>query len=139
MPFVTTFILLSILGVIDAGYLFHSHRKEKPLICPLDHPCDVVTESKWARMLGVRNETLGLLYYVVLFVGIVWAVMAPAASPLLFKLLFFAALGGFLFSLFLVYLQIVVIKNYCFYCMISAGISFLLFLNSCYLFLIGVG
>ena len=138
MQLVATFIILSIFGVIDAGYLFYSHRKEKPLICPLDHPCDVVTESKWARMLGVRNETLGLLYYVALFVGIVWAVAVPAASFLLFKVLFFATLGGFLFSIFLVYLQIAVIKNYCFYCMISAGLSLLLFIKSCYFFFVGV-
>ena len=130
MPFVTTFIVLSVAGVVDAGYLFYTHRKKKPLVCPLDHPCDVVTESKWSHMVGVRNETLGLLYYVLLFVGILVTFAVPAYASLLFKLLFFGTMGGFLFSLFLIYLQIAVIKNYCLYCMISAALSLLLFLNS---------
>ncbi len=132
MPFVTTFLVLSVLGVIDAGYLFWKHREHKPLVCPLDHDCSAVTESSWATMLGVRNETLGLLYYLTLFALVLALILAPDSAaawnaPLLLRL---GTGAGLLFSLFLVYLQKYVIKNYCFYCLISAGITFLLFLNS---------
>lgn len=130
MSLLATFLVLSALGVIDAGYLFYSHRKAKPLICPLDHPCDVVTESRWAAMFGVRNETLGLLFYLAVFAGGLGILLFPAYAPLLAQLLFWGTLAGLAFSLFLVYLQIYAIRNYCFYCMISAGITLLLFLNS---------
>ena len=42
--------------------------------------------------------------------------------------------GALLFSIFLVYLQKYVIKEYCFYCLISALVSLLIFLNVLMLF-----
>jgi uncharacterized membrane protein len=132
MPFVTTFIVLSVLGLIDASYLFTKHREHKPLVCPLNHDCGAVTESKWATMFGVRNETLGVLYYLGLFFGILAIILAPnfTAQWNIALLLQLGTGAGLLFSLFLVYLQKYVLKNYCFYCLISAGITLLLFLNS---------
>ncbi len=131
MPFVATFIVLTVSGILDAGYLFLEHKKQKPLVCPLDHDCSVVTESKWSTIFfGIRNELLGLLFYVGIFLGIMATLFVPQYAPLIYSLLFWGTLIGFLFSLFLVYLQFFVIKNYCFYCMISAGLTLLLFINS---------
>jgi uncharacterized membrane protein len=131
MPFVTTFIVLSAAGIFNAWYLFSSRREAKPLVCPLDHDCNVVVESKWNTIFfGIRNDTLGLVYYGVLFLGILAALILPSYAPLLFTLLFWATLGGLLFSAFLVGLQMFVIKDYCFYCMISALLALLLFINS---------
>jgi len=130
MPFQTVFIVLSFLGIIDAGYLAYNHIQKKPLICPINAHCSAVTESKWSHMFGVRNEFLGVVYYVGLFGGILGTFLFPSVRPLLFLALVFGTTLGFLFSVFLVFLQAAVIKNYCFYCMISALISFLLFLDS---------
>ncbi len=131
MPFVTTFIVLSVAGIVNAGYLFVKHRGAKPMVCPLDHDCNVVLESRWSRIFfGIRNETLGLIFYCALFLGVLGTFVFPLYASLLFTLLFWGTLAGFLFSLFLVGLQIFVIKDYCFYCMISALLALLLFINS---------
>jgi uncharacterized membrane protein len=130
MSFVAAFIVLSFLGVIDTGYLFYQHYQKKPLVCPLDHPCEIVTESRWSTILGVRNETLGLIFYVGLFSTIVASVIWPGVASTLYLLLLTGTGGGFLYSLFLVYLQSFVIKNYCLYCLISAALALLLFLNN---------
>ena len=129
-PFIVTFMVLSLAGIIDAGYLVYQHRQKKPLVCPLDHQCDVVTESKWSTLFYVRNDTLGLLFYISLLLGIVASILVPAWIPTLYLLLLLATGAGLLFSLFLIYLQMYVIKDYCFYCLISAGISTFLFVNS---------
>lgn len=134
MPFQTVFIVLSFLGIIDAGYLAYKHLQKKPLICPMNAHCSVVTDSKWSHMFGVRNEFLGVVYYVGLFFCILATFLFPQFRQLLFLALVLGTTLGFLFSLFLVFLQAAVIKNYCFYCMISALISFLLFLDSLTLF-----
>lgn len=123
-----SFIVLAVAGIIDAGYLVKQHYRKKPLVCPLDHNCDVVTESKWSTIFGIRNEILGLLYYLSLFAGILLLLFLPGLQ-LLPLLLLLATLTGLLFSLFLTLIQIFVIKDYCFYCLISAGLSVLLFLN----------
>lgn len=134
MEFVVTFIVLSIGGIIDSGYLFYKHRKKKPLVCPMNHDCSVVTESRWAYIFGIRNEVLGFLFYVGTFVSIFITIFVPSSAPLIHKFLFVTTSIGILFSFFLVVVQKYVIKNYCFYCLISAILTALLFLNSIALF-----
>lgn len=134
MPFETSFIVLSFLGILDAGYLAYKHVQKKPLVCPINHMCEEVTDSKWANMFGMRNEYMGLAYYLLLFAGGVATILYPAYQPPLYLLLFGTTCLGIIYSAFLVSLQAFVIKNYCFYCMISAFLTLLLFLNSATLF-----
>ena len=128
--FFTTFFVLTILGLVDTGYLVYKHGKKKPMVCPLEHDCSKVTESKWSTVLGVRNELLGFLFYVSLFFGMLVGSVVPALHPLLLLFFFISTSIGALYSLFLVIIQFAVIKDYCFYCMISASLTLLLFLNS---------
>src|SRR3972149_1960111 len=130
MIFDVTFIVLTILGITDAGYLAYEHLRRKPLVCPLDHDCSVVTESKWSKIFGVRNEVLGLIFYILAFVGVLILIFLPALSPLIKMVLMLGTFAGFLFSIFLTGISLFVIKDYCFYCLLSFGIILLLFLNS---------
>lgn len=139
MQWIATFIVLAVLGIADAGYLTLKHREKKPLACPLDHDCSHVTESKWATIFGVRNEVLGLLFYVALLVGALLLLTFPSYAATLRTLFLLATAGGFLFSAFLTMLQFAVIKDYCFYCLISAGINGLLVINAWVLFREGGG
>lgn len=133
MTFIATFIVLAIGGIIDAGYLYYEHVHKNPLVCPLDQDCNVVIESRWATTLGLRNETLGLVYYILLFIGILLSLFLLEQRSILLLLLLIATAGGLVYSVFLTWLQVRVIKNFCFYCLISATLSLLLFLNSIYL------
>ena len=132
MSFVATFIVLALAGAIDAGYLAYKHgvKKRKPLICPLNHDCSKVTESKWASVLGVRNEILGLIFYVAVFAGILASLYFPVYALYVYFWLTLFSGGAFLFSLFLVFIQISEIKDYCFYCVISAFINLMIFMNA---------
>ena len=130
MPFIATFIVLAFAGLINALYLSYKHFQKKPLVCPITHDCNAVVESKWGKIFGVRNEILGLLFYAgMLIAGIVNAVV-PLAIPKITLYLLLGAGIGLAFSVFLTLLQKFVIRDYCFYCLISAGVSLLLFLNS---------
>jgi len=80
-------------------------------------------------MFGVRNEYLGTLYFIVMLLGALILLISPATIPQLGIILFVVSLFGALYSIFLIYLQAFVIKNYCFYCIVSAVISIILFLN----------
>ncbi|HIG92862.1 MAG: vitamin K epoxide reductase [archaeon GW2011_AR9] len=128
-------MVLTIGGMVDSSYLIWKHRQKKPLVCPLEHKCDVVTESKWSHLFYFRNETLGFLFYLSLFLGALLFLFIPAWQANFLLLFLLATSGGVLFSLFLIYLQIYVIKDYCFYCLISAGITFLLLVMSGLLYL----
>ena len=133
--FTASFITLAIAGIADAGYLVWKHYRHNagPLVCPLDHDCSKVTESRWSTIFWVRNEVLGLLFYISILVAGVAVFFMPNLVLLslpLSLLIKVAAGAGLLFSLFLLWVQLYKIKDYCFYCMLSALINLLLFMNS---------
>lgn len=130
MTFETIFFVLSILGLADAGYLAYKHTRKQPLICPIGDNCSIVTESRWSHIFGVRTEVLGLLYYAALFLGGLSTFLAPDYRREVTVFFVWVTGAGVLFSAFLVSLQHFVIRMYCFYCLISAFISALLFLTS---------
>ena len=130
MQFVASFIALVIGGIIDTSYLLYQHYKKKPLICPMDHDCSVVTEGKWSRIFFVRNEILGLSFYLLMLTFIILSVILPNFSSKIYLFLFIFSIIGVVFSIFLVYLQIYKIRDYCFYCLISAFLTLLIFINS---------
>lgn len=135
MTFKATFIVLAFAGLVNAGYLTYKHYFEKkPLVCPIGHDCNAVVESRWGNIFGIRNEILGVAYYsAMLFFGIA-SVCWPNLLTFLPSLVIIAASLGLVFSIFLTLVQKFAIKDYCFYCLISAVISLLLFINSFYLF-----
>lgn len=130
-----SFLVLSVLGLANASYLVWKHYKKKPMVCPLNHDCSIVTESRWSHIFFIRNEILGLLFFVSMVAAMSFTIFVPvfASEMLLFVLL--ATIGGLLFSIFLILVQRFAIKDYCFYCIVSAVITLFLFLNSLLLYI----
>lgn len=128
--FLTTYFVLTFFGVLNAAYLTYTHYKKKPLVCPLDHNCNIVTESKWSTIFGIRNEILGILFFASMLIGMLLVLFMSVYASLLLSLIVLGSGIGLLYSFFLAYIQAFVIKDYCFYCLISAFLTLLLFLNS---------
>ncbi|MDP3989772.1 MAG: vitamin K epoxide reductase family protein [archaeon] len=123
------------LGTINAGYLLWKHQKQKqnpkqPLVCPLNHDCSVVTESRWSHIFWIRNETLGVLFFLSMFLAVLSMIIVPSLLNLLALPVLLAAGGSILFSIILILIQAFVIKDYCFYCIISAILTVIIFINS---------
>ncbi len=129
-PYVASFLVLSIVGLLNATYLTYKHYQKKPLVCPLDHKCDVVTESKWSHLFGIRNELLGLFFFGSQIVTLLIILIHPTYTSQLLLFIRLSCAASFLFSLLLVFIQFKIIKDYCFYCLLSTLIVLLLFLNS---------
>lgn len=126
--FFASFIILSILGAINAGYLVIKHYTKKPLMCGIGK-CEIVTESKWSKIFYFRNDTLGLLFYIFLTIAVSSIYFFNLQN--IFYLTIIIITGLVLsFSAFLVYLQFYIIKEKCIYCLFSAIINLLLFINS---------
>lgn len=121
------FSLLSFAGFIDTLYLIIKHRQPKPLVCPFHHDCSKVTESKWATIFYFRNETLGFVYYLAMLALGLAAFFTNAG--ILGIIIFWGAIAAFLLHLFFVGVQIFTVKDYCFYCLISAVISLLMLIT----------
>jgi uncharacterized membrane protein len=121
-------LVLSFLGIIDAGYLTYEHYATSvQLFCPTNAVvnCEAMLQSQYSVVFGIPLSLFGIIY----FVAVIALVLANLAKDnRLFKqLLLIAETGGVLFSTYLVSLQIFVIKQICLYCMFSALICFLIF------------
>lgn len=112
-------LALSLLGLLDTIYLLFKSKPGSHLPCPTGSECSLVTQSKWNKFLGIKNEIWGIVYYLSLLI------LLFIYPPLLHLAIFF----GFVYSLYLTYIQIFKIKQYCLFCLLSAGVNLLLLIT----------
>ena len=127
VQFITTLIVLGLLGIIDTSYILWKSKKKQPLVCPIGDDCNVVLESRWNKIFFIRNDVLGLLFYIGVIVGAI--LLFFEMDGIVKTLLIFGSGIGVLFSLFLVFVQAKILKKYCFYCLVSSFLTLLIFLN----------
>ena len=126
LEFTVSLIVLAILGIFNSGYLIKKRVKKQPLICPINGGCKKVVESKWNAIFFIKNDVLGLFYYIlILFLALY---LFFISEKMLFLTQIISGLS-LLFSLVLVFIQAKIIREYCFYCLISALINLLISLN----------
>ena len=123
---VISFAVFSFLGLVDSAYLIFKRYKKEPLVCPITPDCNVVTESKWSKIFMVHNDILGAIFYLTMLIGVILFLSYPTIK---IYLSLFSGLA-LLFSIFLIFIQTYKIKNFCFYCIVSAAINLLIFINS---------
>jgi len=119
------------LGILDAGYIYYKNSKPAPIACPLHSDCTAVLKSKYSKFLGVKNEIWGLLFYLFILLFFISLYFNTYFLSFLQYIVFISGFGV-LYSLYLTYLQAFKIKDFCFYCALSAIntlIIFLLLLN----------
>ena len=124
--FIVTLIILGILGIFISGYLIKNRVTQNPTVCPIGGSCEKVLKSKWNRIFGINNDLFGFFYYLLILILAFYLIFFQQELPLFAT---FIALGAFVFSIFLVFIQAKMIKEYCFYCLISAGINLLILIN----------
>lgn len=128
------FIFITLLGIVDVIYILYKNRPTKQLVCPFNSDCHAVLESKWNKFLGVKNEYWGLLYYSSLLI-LISLFLSSVDFVLDWKLVLLLMTGfGVIYSSYLTIIQIIKIKEYCFYCLVSAGVALLLFVNAIFIF-----
>ncbi len=120
---------LALIGAIDAGYLTLHYYQSIPIVCSTGLSfidCGIVLNSQYAQIFNIPLAILGLIFYFFVLFGIAFYYWSKKliAEYILLLLTF----SGFLFTLYLVYLQAVVLHAFCLYCLLSAFISTLLFL-----------
>ena|ERR1051325_144488 len=120
-----TSALLSLLGLADALYLTIEHLTGESVRCTILSGCSEVLSSRYAVVAGYPLAAIGAAAYFTVFSLATLAVFGyRAAGTLLTPLL--AAM--FIVSLWLIYLQAFVIRQFCQYCLFSAAITSVLLL-----------
>lgn len=121
-------LLLGSSGFFLAGFLYHKKNRKEPLVCPMRARCDLVIHSSYSRFLGVRVELLGMFYYGATTLAEAALISFPALNSTENAVAFFVIKTfAFLFSVYLISIQFLVIRNWCSWCMVSATLCALLF------------
>lgn len=123
--------LVAVVGIIDAVYLTVHHYTAEPVPCGAEFDCGAVLNSSYAEIAGIPLAAFGAAAY---FIAFSLAVLAVFGDRRMWKLFGVQVTLMAAFSVWLFYLQAVVIGAYCQYCLISAATTLILFL----LFLVSI-
>lgn len=122
-------LVLVVIGLIVSGYLSYEQFSSNPVACLEDagFQCSVVESSSYSKVLGIPVAYLGLATYVV--IGLLTLLqnrvefLVENGILLTFGIVLFA----FLYSLYLVYVQGVILEAWCQWCLIHEAVMTLLF------------
>lgn len=119
-------VVLALIGFADSTFLLAKRISGGPIPCVLGFTgCDEVSKSSYSVLFGIPLSAYGMAFY--LIVGLLGLLYLDAKKIIFAKLILPAAALGFFCSLYFVYVQAVLIKAFCAYCILSAVTSTLLF------------
>ena len=112
--------LLALLGIADALYLTIEHVTGQSVRCTIISGCSAVLSSPYAVVAGIPLAAVGGAAYFTVFS---LAILAIFGYRIAGKLLLPLVGAMFLVTLWLIYLQAFVIREFCQYCLLSALIT----------------
>jgi uncharacterized membrane protein len=119
---------IAILGLIDAAYLtIEKITSNKAMCLPGLGDCWTVSTSQYSQVFGIPVATLGFLAYLGILILIIIEDKFTARKDIILQATFGITLSGTIYSIYLTYLEIAVIKAVCPFCVISAIVMFILF------------
>jgi len=124
-------LIFALVGLIVSLYLSYTKLSGVPIQCNILSGCQTVESSTYSIMFGIPVAVYGVIFYLSLVIATFFRVSAKYRF-LVTKLIFIATVFGFLFSIYLTYLELYVIFAICIYCVLSAVISTILFFISLY-------
>lgn len=114
-------LALTLLGIADSAYLLYEHLGHD-VIC-IGSGCSIVDASIYSEVFGIPMSVMGLVAYVVIF-ALSWAGLRlrNPAREWVYSAIYGFALIGVLYSGYLTYLELFVIRAICTWCVVSAAI-----------------
>ena len=115
-------------GFLLAFYIRHKKKSNEKLVCPIGSDCNAVIHSEYSRFFGIPVELLGILYYGLTAISYGIFLSAPhLVSPMTLFLVLVSTTTALLFSLYLTFIQAFVLRQWCTWCLTSAGLCAIIF------------
>ncbi len=123
--------ILALIGLLDALYLLWIKITQNKALClPGIGDCWSVNTSRYSEIFGVPLSLLGALAYLAIL-ALLWLEGKRLDDKVLLPgVVFGVTLAGFVFSIYLTYLEIFVIKAICPFCVVSAIVMTILWILS---------
>lgn len=123
------FLGANLIGFLDSFYLAVKHYLNSPLNCSILAGCDKVTASSYAVFYGFPVPLLGAVFYLAFFI-LLFAYIFNFKREKIVKFMVLVGLLGVIFSAWLLFLQIFIIKALCVYCLVSDAAAAAIFVFS---------
>jgi uncharacterized membrane protein len=123
-------IALTIIGLLVSIYMTIYKVTNNESMCIGSSGCSEVNASRYSEINGIPVAVLGVIGYTAIL-----ALLFLEQRPGIFQengtMMFFGvSLLGFLFTLYLIYLEIALIKAYCPFCLTSQAVMTVIFIIS---------
>lgn len=114
-------LILSTIGLLDSLYLYYIRITSTPIVCFQGSTgCQVVNSSRYATIYGIPNGLIGFLGYTAILILLIILKIKPGSLTNIRYLLFGFSFVGFLYSFFLTFVSIFILKAECPFCILSA-------------------
>lgn len=115
--------LLALVGIGVSGYLTWAHLANQAVACGQSPDCDIVQQSIYSEVAGVPIALFGLLAYLALTgLAMAYGRLPEVMNGYVPLALFGISLAGVLYSAYLTYLELFVIRAVCRWCVASAAL-----------------
>ncbi len=123
-------IVLTIIGLLVSVYMTVYKFTKIEAMCIGSGGCSEVNSSRYSEINGIPVAMLGVLGYATIL-----ALLLLERRPGFFQeygtmLQFGVSLIGFLFTLYLIFLEVAIIKAYCPFCLTSQAVMTIIFILS---------
>ena len=109
--------VLSLIGFIVTAYLTYVYYNQaETSFCVTGSSCDIVRLSGYSSIDGIPVSLIGLVGYFGLFI----ITVSNISDRLKWLTLYFISLPGLVFSVYLTYVEVFVLKAICSFCLLSA-------------------
>lgn len=118
-------------GLGVALYIYHTKKNHRDLVCPVGSDCNAVVNSRYSHFLGISVEYYGMVYYSLILIFYVALIFMPQSIPdVLRSAIIMISGAAFLFSLYLLFVQAFILRQWCIWCLLSALLSIIIFIIS---------
>lgn len=129
-PYIIT-IIIALVGFVLAAMIRHKKKVGQPLVCPIGFDCESVVNSSYGKFFGFDIATIGVGYYGLIVALYGFFLLLPNLVPdYLYVVGFLLSVGAVVFSIYLIIIQALVIREWCLWCILSAVTSIALLIAS---------
>lgn len=118
--------VLGLLGFWIAEKIIQMKKKDTPITCPIGYECDSVVRGPYSNFFGIPVVEVGRVYYLLVSAFFIINAFIPFPQDAIFVAVLTTG-AAMMFSLYLTAIQLLVIKRWCSWCLMSALINVLLF------------
>jgi len=123
-------IALTIIGFLVSIYMTIYKLTSNDAMCIGSGDCHTVNASKYSEVNGIPVSMVGIVGYASLF-GVLWLERKPGFFKDNGTMIFFGlSLIGFFFTIWLIFVEVVLLKAYCPFCITSQISMILIFILS---------